>query len=231
MSFTDLTPIKGKIANNGASQKGILSYDDWNLLVKAVEEMQDYAGEIMGTIDLTNIDSIPASIEDAQAMALDPAHSRWALTCTSNSGKVLLVGVIDIFSDSNGHQISEVLTTNYGMNQGVLDWSIHYDANVFTYHRAYNINSTTLTAAGVNKGTWSAWSEYIPDTITYKINYVENVLTNALEKETQEREEADATLTTNLQKVIDGDVYLTLDEYEALTEKDPDKTYYIYEEE
>lgn len=54
--------------------------------------------------------------------------------------------------------------------------------------------------------------------------------TSALAEEAKARKEADTTLTTNLQKVIDGDVYLTQDEYEALATKDPDKTYYIYED-
>lgn len=166
-------------------------------------------------IDRKEIDSIPASIEDAIAMASDLEHSRYLLV----NDNTFTVGVIDIFSDYNGAHLTEMLTTSYAMSQGVLDWSTRNDTKVYTYYRVYNINSSTLTGAGVNKGIWSSWSELIPDTIT-----------NALAKETQEREDADATLAENLQKAIDSDVYLTQDEYEALTTKDPDKTYYIYEE-
>lgn len=41
MSLTDLSSVKGKIANEGATEQGILSSDNWNLLVEAVSELQD----------------------------------------------------------------------------------------------------------------------------------------------------------------------------------------------
>ena len=41
MSLTDLSSVKGKVANEGATEQGILSSDNWNLLVEAVSELQD----------------------------------------------------------------------------------------------------------------------------------------------------------------------------------------------
>ena len=40
MSLTDLSSIKGKVANEGATAQGILTSENWNLLVNAVDEVQ-----------------------------------------------------------------------------------------------------------------------------------------------------------------------------------------------
>lgn len=40
MSVTDISSINGKVANNGATEQGILSSENWNLLVSAVAELQ-----------------------------------------------------------------------------------------------------------------------------------------------------------------------------------------------
>ena len=40
MSLTDLSSIKGKVANEGATSQGILTSENWNLLVNAVDELQ-----------------------------------------------------------------------------------------------------------------------------------------------------------------------------------------------
>ena len=199
---TDMSPIT--MASATKSSAGLMSAADKQKLDNVVK----YIGK-------EDIDSTPVSIEDAIAMASDLEHARYLLV----NDNTFTVGVIDIFSDSNGAHLTEVLTTSYAMSQGVLDWNTRNDTKVYTYYRVYNINSSTLTGAGVNKGAWSSWSELIPDTIT-----------DALAKEAQERKDADVALTANLQQIIDSDVYLTQDEYEALTEKDPNKTYYIYEE-
>ena len=41
MSLKNISSISGKIANEGATEQGVLSSENWNLLVSAVQELQD----------------------------------------------------------------------------------------------------------------------------------------------------------------------------------------------
>lgn len=107
------------------------------------------------SIDIEDIDTIPASIEDAAVMAIDTSHSRYILTHGN-----INVGAIDIFSDNLGHQLTEVLTTHYEMTSGDVEPS-HSDVEVYTYYRSYNINSFELARKGVARGTWSEWQQCV----------------------------------------------------------------------
>lgn len=107
-------------------------------------------------IEIGDIDTIPASIEDAAVMATDTSHSRYILTY----GNILNVGAIDIFSDNLAHQLTEVLTTHYKMTSGDVEPS-HSDAEIYTYYRLYNINSFELSTKGVPRGTWSEWQQCV----------------------------------------------------------------------
>ena len=41
MNLTDISSLKGKVANGGATSQGILTSENWNMLVSAVDELQD----------------------------------------------------------------------------------------------------------------------------------------------------------------------------------------------
>ena len=129
--------------------------------------LQTLAEGVVGRIDVTAIDTVPGSVEDALTMAKDTLHSRWTLTYRS----VLNVGVLDIFSDNAGHQLTEVLTTHYTMNSdGVLDFASHDDGAVTRYWRSYNISSPHLKN---DKGTWSDWAEDIPASLQTRLDEIE----------------------------------------------------------
>lgn len=129
--------------------------------------LQTLAEGVVGRIDVTAIDTVPGSVEDALTMAKDALHSRWTLTYRS----VLNVGVLDIFSDNAGHQLTEVLTTHYTMNSdGVLDFASHDDGGVTRYWRSYNISSPHLKN---DKGTWSDWAEDIPASLQTRLEEIE----------------------------------------------------------
>lgn len=113
-----------------------------------------------------DIDAIPASAEAAVAMAKDLRHSRYTVTQSMVSGKATLkVGVLDMFSDNMGHQLTEVLTTHYLVETVDGKTSVakgHDDNNVYTYVRSYHIqggNSPTPT------GAWGEWGQAY---MTYK---------------------------------------------------------------
>ena len=40
MNLTDISSLKGKVANGGATSQGILTSENWNTLVSAVDELQ-----------------------------------------------------------------------------------------------------------------------------------------------------------------------------------------------
>ena len=52
-----------------------------------------------------------------------------------------------------------------------------------------------------------------------------------IDAEIDARKQADAQLSSKLQELEAKDVYLSESAYDALADKDPDKTYYIYEDE
>lgn len=234
MSLTDISSLKGKIANDGATEEGILTSENWNLLVEAVEEMQGAAivgitsssvpnsslvnitltlktgddgikqcqitipasdennagvftpdllasikaqiqtsqaaaDAVVGVINVDEIDNVPASVEDAVAMAKDTKHSRWTLEKDGQN-----VGVVEIFSDDMGHQLTEVLTTHYVMkSNGTLDVSSHDDTAVYRYYRSYNISSPHLTNAA---GTWSVWAETVAKIVATSISMLADSL-------------------------------------------------------
>lgn len=138
------------------------------------------------TVTTNFVDNIPTSIELASAIALGRLPSRWIVKVGN-----LQVGFLDILTDNGGHQLTQILTTNYQMVDGVFTWSTANEAKIYTYYRKYNIDSSLLSSGTAEVyaeiGTWSAWKEYIPDTIT-----------NNLVKETSERKEADKLLSTDL---------------------------------
>lgn len=162
----------------------------------ADEELRTIAERVVGSIDVTQIDTIPGSTSEAVKMAKDTLHSRWTLTCNERN-----VGVVDVFSDSMLHQLTEVLTTHYGMNtEGKLDFSGHMDTTIYRYFRSYNINSAHLKN---ERGTWTEWTEYIPETV----QKVVSALSGSISKEEKARTEADAALAettvTNTKAISD----------------------------
>lgn len=138
--------------------------------------------EVLPTVKLDDLDSIPASIADAVAMAKDTAHTRYSVVY----GKVK-VGVLDIFCDSIGHQLTEVMTSHIPLeelNSG--SYLSHTDAFITMAYRSYNINSASLQ---VEKGTWTEWKlvndKYLAgETLSnyWKKSELTNIPTDTIEK-------------------------------------------------
>ena len=191
----------------------------------ADEELRALAEGVVGSIDVTQIDTMPGSVAEAVRMAKDMLHSRRTLTYDGKN-----VGVVDVFSDSMLHQLTEVLTTHYGMNtEGKLDFSGHMDTTIYRYFRSYNINSAHLKN---EKGTWTEWTEYIPETV----QKVVSALSGSISKEEKARTEADATLTEtiadNTKAIADEATARTAADEElrtAIEEKSGGNTYNVTE--
>lgn len=150
-------------------------------------EIRTLAEGIVGSIDVAKIDAVPGSVAEAVRMAKDTLHSRWTLVYNGMN-----VGVVEIFSDSMRHQLTEVLTTHYSMNtEGKLDFSVHNDKAIYRYFRSYNINSAHLEN---EKGTWTEWAEYISDTVKKSMA----ALSGLIDKENKARTKAEAALAEDI---------------------------------
>ncbi len=158
--------------------------------------LQELAGGVVGRMDVGAIGAVPASVADALAMAKDMTHSRWTLTYRD----VLNVGVVDVFSDNMGHQLTEVLTTHYSMKDGVLDFTQHDDGAVQVYWRSYNINSPYLKN---EKGTWTDWAEHVAATVRTELDDLDEAAA-AAQKTADAALEASATAQTDTAALKDA---------------------------
>ncbi len=149
------TPYSGKIYVDTSTN--MLYRWDGNTLVEA-------GAKAINTVDISVLDTVPSSIEDAVTKAEDALHSRWALTSDGAN-----IGVIDMFSNGMKHQLTQVLTTHYTMNDGVLDFTGHDDTAIYHYYRSYNICATDL---GSGTGAWTAWQEDLPKALVSAISVV-----------------------------------------------------------
>lgn len=198
-------------------------------------EIRTLAEGIVGSIDVAKIDAVPGSVAEAVRMTKDTLHSRWTLVSDGKN-----VGVVDMFSDSMRHQLTEVLTTHYSMNtEGKLDFGVHNDKAIYRYFRSYNINSAHLEN---EKGTWTEWAEDISDTVKKSIAGLSGLIgkenkarteaetalaediadnTNAITEEKKARTAADDELRTAIEEKSGGNTY-------NVTEKKPlkDGEYY-----
>lgn len=103
--------------------------------------------------------------------------SRYTVTCEAAGGTSYTVGVLDMFSDSMRHQLTQVLTTHYAMNaEGVLDFTLHNDNRVSVFFRSYHIQGGT---SGTPVGTWGQW-RLLCDSDVY--SYIARVAENSLKK-------------------------------------------------
>lgn len=88
------------------------------------------------------------------------------------------IGILDIFSDAMGHQLTEVLITNYileegeGPTEGTLTFDSHADGKLYRYYRFYN-RSMANPIDGLKRGTWSKWKKGSDD-------WTNNVMTNTI---------------------------------------------------
>ena len=145
-SGTELSPIEAHIVF-GTTDGTVFSGKD------GAELRADLDG-LIGTVELTALDTLVESIAAGGAMAKDTGHARWTVTKDG-----IKVGVLELFSDGQRHQMTQVLTSNYNAIGGT--FGEHYDNEVRTYYRVYNMTSSSLENA---KGTWSEWSEVVPKT-------------------------------------------------------------------
>ncbi len=140
----DSTPHEG-------STKGVTSGGVFNAIATAKQQAIDAAkaseAELTRVIDISEIDNIKTA-----AQQLSSAPSRYTVKTQRGNAEVI-VGVLDVFSDSMRHVLTEVLTTHYALNDdGTLDTETHVDNEIFIYYRSYKLTDCPLDT---ETGTWT----------------------------------------------------------------------------
>ena len=142
----DSTPHEG-------STKGVTSGGVFNAIATAKQQAIDAAkaseAELTRVIDISEIDNIKTA-----AQQLSSAPSRYTVKTQRGNAEVI-VGVLDVFSDSMRHVLTEVLTTHYVLNDdGTIDTETHVDNEIFFYYRSYKLVDCPLDT---ETGTWTKW--------------------------------------------------------------------------
>lgn len=113
------------------------------------------------TLTLDQLDTLgtDGSVPAMYALLKDTPHTRYRVVTTSGSD-TFTVGFMDVFMDSQRHVITEVLTTHFLLDESGALAGSHRCQTLFTYFRAYNINSPQLTN---EKHTWTPWRDVTQD--------------------------------------------------------------------
>lgn len=101
------------------------------------------------TIKIGELDSMCADKATAVAQVQNARESRFIVL---NNRNKLIVGYLDVLSDSMGHVLTQVLTTHFNFENGVLDETAHKDSVISQYYRSYSISSS-----GITVGEWTEW--------------------------------------------------------------------------
>ncbi len=175
---------------------------------------QEEAG-VMSAADKTKLDNIPADIEDKvlntipfDGLDLTDAElrtsliraskpTRFIVTYESSIWGVCNVGVLETFSDDMRHQLTEVFTTHYilnddGSNRG------HNDKTIYTYFRSYKIGG----ALDVPANTWSAWK--LISTSDDREGFINNF--SLIGKNVEQLQKEGESIKDSIDKLVIGEV-------------------------
>ena len=150
-----LIDIAGKL--HAATVEGILadseqiSYGDSNVKTTLDELKSGTTGGLL-TLDVESIDMDKSTL--TQIITTKKA-ARYILTKEGSGEKLFNCGVIDMFSDSMGHGITQVLTTNFTMEDGEISFEAHTDDKIYQYWRYYHLQGGTTD---VPTESWSGWN-------------------------------------------------------------------------
>lgn len=130
----------------------------------AAEKAQADVDLLKGRMDGCEHDMLVTDIDldgEVDAFVKGERPSRYRIVANVKKC-VVAVGVLDIFSDSMGHQLTEVLTTNYRLTETAeaeecsIGFCSHIDGKVYRYYRFYN-NAMSKYQTEIAQGSWSKW--------------------------------------------------------------------------
>lgn len=139
---------------NTAVSKADAAQSTANEAVSKADAAQSTADEALPlSIEFSQLDTLgtDGSASAIRQLILNAKHSRYKVV----DGQIS-VGILDIFGDSMTHVLTEVLTTHYTLDNGVITGNIHQCQNYFQYFRSFNIASPQLKDV-VEEGQWTPW--------------------------------------------------------------------------
>lgn len=150
--------------------------------VSSIPSQKVVKDAVFNTIDISDIDTMDAATLSPFRTA--NTQARYMVTHTVQSVKYK-VGVLDVFSDSSGHVLTQVLTSHYAIINGQIDTTQHNDNVVNQYYRSVKINGGTLPT---DVGVWTSW-KFMNDSIInqlqssisaiqQKVDYTETIINN-----------------------------------------------------
>lgn len=135
----------------------LLDKEGLQQVVAGLKAYVDERGGEAASIDIADIDfkgKITTFLEGT-------LPTRMKVVQTTNS-KTYSVGQLEMFSDSMGHQVTQLFVTNLTLNSsGKFDGS-HHDGKMYHYYRFYN-HAMPSTTSGIAKSTWSEWMPFVDD--------------------------------------------------------------------
>ncbi|MBO4965871.1 MAG: hypothetical protein J6C81_06365 [Muribaculaceae bacterium] len=104
------------------------------------------------SIEFTDLDTLgtDGSVAALRTLLRNTKHTRYKVVSSN-----FFVGILDIFGDNMNHVLTEVLTTHYNMEDGVIEGNSHQCQNFFQYFRSFNFNSPQLKETEIGK--WTPW--------------------------------------------------------------------------
>lgn len=140
-TFTSITA--GIVNELGDSENAVMSQ-------KAVTDA------ILNKIDLSAIDF---DSDTLVKLAMCQVPTRYNVISSNKS-----VGIMEVFSDSNGHMVTEVFETHYTLVDGELG-TAHLDDKIFRYMRSYHLAQGGTS--DIPLGTWGEWKQvYSSDSVS-----------------------------------------------------------------
>lgn len=142
----------GQLWDATSSKHGLMSADDKAILDALNGEIAIENLDLTGMVDKFVNGCLPTRLK--------------VTDINTRTHKKVTVGILDIFTDSMEHQLTEVFTSNYGstnwfdyLNDIESIPSGHVDGQIIAFHRSYNHSSTSTMegSMGVKPGTWSKW--------------------------------------------------------------------------
>lgn len=135
----------------------LLDKEGLQQVVAGLKAYVDDRGGEAASIDIADIDfkgKITTFLEGT-------LPTRMKVVQTTNI-KTYSVGQLEMFSDSMGHQVTQLFVTNLTLNSsGKFDGS-HHDGKMYHYYRFYN-HAMPSTTSGIAKSTWSEWMPFVDD--------------------------------------------------------------------
>lgn len=135
----------------------LLDKEGLQQVVAGLKAYVDERGGEAASIDIADID-----FKDKITTFLEGTlPTRMKVVQTTNN-KTYSVGQLEMFSDSMGHQVTQLFVTNLTLNSsGKFDGS-HHDGKMYHYYRFYN-HAMPSTTSGIAKSTWSEWMPFVDD--------------------------------------------------------------------